>query len=105
MNHLDVYYRALRDYHNMISENRECAAFRKAIAQANTENDEIVITKHICTVDEEWINVIEEGLVFVEKAIREERQFIYSNGEVVPIEKIKSVSKDSVQHLAKHSSI
>ena len=105
MNHLDIYYRALRDYHNLISENRECAAFRKAIAQANTENDEIVITKNICTVDEEWINVIEEGLVFVEKAIREERQFIYSNGEVVPIEKIKSVSKDSVQHLAKHSNL
>lgn len=105
MNRLDVYYRALRNYRDMVTENRDCAAFRKAIAQANTENDEIVITRNICTVDEEWIDVIEKGLVFVEKAIREERQFIYSNGEVMPIEKIKNVSKDSVQHLAKHSNL
>lgn len=105
MNRLDVYYRALRNYRGLTSENRECAAFRKAIALANTENDEIVITRNICTVDEEWINVIEKGLEFIEKAIKEERQFIYSNGEVMPIEKIKHVSKDSVQHLAKHSNL
>ena len=105
MNRLDFYYRALRDYRSLISENRECVSFRKAIAQANTENDEIVITRNICNVDEEWIDVIEKGLVFVEKAIKEERQFIYSNGEVMPIEKIKNVSKDSVRHLAKHSNL
>ena len=105
MNHLDVYYRALRDYRGLISENRDCASFRRALAQTNTENDEIVITRNICTVDEEWIEAIEKGLVFIEKAIKEERQFIYSNGEVMPIEKIKNVSKDSVRHLAKHSNL
>ena len=56
-------------------------------------------------MDEDWILAIEKGLIFVEKAIKEERQFIYSNGEVVPIEKVKHVSKDSVQHLAKHSNL
>ena len=105
MNRLDVYYRALRDYRRLTTENNECTSFGKALAQANTENDEIVITRNICTVDEEWIEAIEKGLVFVEKAIKEERQFIYSNGEVMPIEKIKHVSKDSVQHLAKHSNL
>ena len=105
MNHLDVYYRALREYRAVTKENRECRAQRKAISQANTENDKIVITRNICTVDEDWIVAIEKGLVFVEKAIKEERQFIYSNGEVVPIEKVKHVSKDSVQHLAKHSNL
>lgn len=105
MNHLDVYYRALREYRALTKENRECRAQRKAISQANTENDKIVITRNICTVDEDWILAIEKGLVFVEKAIKEERQFIYSNGEVEPIEKVKHVSKDSVQHLAKHSNL
>ncbi len=105
MNHLDVYYRALRGYRELTVENRECTALRKAISGANPENDEIVITRNICTVDEDWINAIETGLVFIEKAIKEERQFIYSNGEVVPIEKVKHVSKDSVKHLAKHSNL
>ena len=76
MNRLDVYYRALRNYRSLTAENRECVSFGKALAQANTENDEIVITRNICTVDEEWIEAIEKGLVFVEKAIKEERQFI-----------------------------
>jgi len=105
MNELDVYYRALTNYRLLTRENRECNAFRNALAESGTENDSIVITKNICTVDEDWITAIEEGLVFVEKAIREERQFIYSNGEVLPIEKVKHVSKDSVQHLAKHSNL
>ena len=105
MSHLDVYYRALRDYRTVTKDSRECKAQRRAISQANAENDKIVITRNICIVDEDWILAIEEGLIYVEKAIKEERQFIYSNGEVVPIEKVKHVSKDSVQHLAKHSNL
>ncbi|MBQ2686257.1 MAG: hypothetical protein IJF55_00810 [Clostridia bacterium] len=89
----------------MTQENRECTALRRAMALSDVENDKIVITRNICTVDEDWIEAIETGLVFIEKAIKEERQFIYSNGEVVPIEKVKHVSKDSVQHLAKHSNL
>ena len=103
MNQLDVYYRALLNYRVLTAKSRECTAFRKAVAQADTENDQIRVTRFICTVDEEWIEEIEKGLVFIEKAIKEERQFIYSNGEVVPIEKVKHVSRESVQHLAKHS--
>ncbi len=105
MNHLDVYYRALHTYRTHTVEDRECSALRRAISQSDVENDEITITRAACTVDEDWIVAIETGLVFIEKAIKEERQFIYSNGEVVPIEKVKHVSKDSVQHLAKHSNL
>lgn len=105
MNYLDVYYRALRTYRALTVENRDCTALRRAMSQAGVENDEITITRAVCSVDEDWIIAIEEGLVFIEKAIKEERQFIYSNGEVVPIEKVKHVSKDSVQHLAKHSNL
>ena len=96
MNHLDVYYKALREYRALTKDDRECKAHRRAISQANIENDRIIITRNICIVEEDWIVAIEQGLVFVEKAIKEERQFIYSNGEVVPIEKVKHVSKDSV---------
>ena len=60
-------------------------------------------TKYLCKINEDWVKAIEEGLEFVEKAVAEERQFIRTNGEVVPIEKVKKVSKDSVEHLAKHS--
>ena len=105
MNQLDVYYRALTGYRALTRDNRECASLRKSMAQADPQNDKIEVTRNVCTVDEDWIIAIEKGLVFVEKAIKEERQFIYSQGEVEPIEKVKHVSKESVTHLAKHSNL
>lgn len=105
MNQLDVYYRALIDYRAQTLTRRECVAQRNAITKVNTESDRITVTRMICTVEEDWVNAIEAGLVHIEKAIKEERQFIRSNGEVIPIEKVKHVSKDSVEHLAKHSNL
>lgn len=105
MNNLDILYRALIDYRKNTLDNRECKTQRKAIVSADNENDIIQITRKNCIVEEDWIEAIETGLVFVEKAIKEERQFIRSNGEVVPIEKVKRTSKDSVEHLARHSNL
>ena len=105
MNQLDVYYRALTGYRALTRDNRECTVLRKAMAQTDTQNDRLEVTRNVCTVDEDWIIAIEKGLVFVEKAIKEERQFIYSQGEVEPIEKVKHISKESVIHLAKHSNL
>lgn len=105
MNYLDVYYRALIDYRKNTSDFRECVNQRVSVAKANAKSDILTITRKICTVDTDWVEAIEEGLVHVEKAIREERQFIRSNGEVIDIEKVKNISKDSVEHLARHSNL
>ena len=103
MNYLDTLYRALVDYRKNTLENNDCKTQRDAIIVADNENDKIVITRQNCTIELDWVETIERGLEFVEKAIKEERQFIRSNGEVIPIEKVKRVSKDSVEHLARHS--
>jgi len=105
MNQLDVYYRALLEWRALTTQNRECNAFRALVASSGTENDKMQITRMVCTIEEDWISEIEKGLEYVEKAIKEERQFIYSNGEVMPIEKVKHVSTESVRHLAKHSNL
>lgn len=105
MNQLDVYYRAQLDYKRAIDGDKDCSKLNNAFLSADAESDRLVVTRAFCTVDEEWVAEIEKGLVFIEKAIKEDRQFILSQGEVVPIEKVKSVSKESVQHLAKHSDL
>lgn len=105
MNQLDILYRALFDYRKQTAENRDLEKERAAIAKAGADSDVVEIDRMICTVEEDWIEAIEEGLVHVEKAIAEERQFIRSNGEVVPIEKVKRVGKESVEHLARHSNL
>lgn len=103
MDILDVYYRAFKEYRKQTADSTACEKDRKSIADSNREQDRLEATKYLCKIDEDWVSAIEEGLTFVEKAVAEERQFIRTNGEVVPIEKVKKVSKDSVEHLAKHS--
>lgn len=105
MNQLDVYYRALLNYRKLTVANHECSALRGAIAGADTEKDKITVRRAFCTIEEDWVDAIEAGLVHIEKAIKEDRQFIRSNGEVVPIEKVKQVSKETTQHLARHSNL
>jgi DNA repair exonuclease SbcCD ATPase subunit len=105
MNQLNVYYRALLKYREQTAKDRDCIQDRNALTRVNTESDRIVLKRNFCTVDMDWVEAIEEGLVFIEKAIKEERQFIRSNGEVIPIEKVRNVSKASVEHLAKHSNL
>ncbi|MBO7341089.1 MAG: DUF2357 domain-containing protein, partial [Clostridia bacterium] len=105
MNYLDVYYRALIDYRKNTTGFRECQGQRSATVKANAKADRVSVLRRICTVHTDWIEAIEKGLEHVDKAIREERQFIRSNGDVVDIEKVRSVSKDSVVHLAQHSNL
>ncbi|MDE6505594.1 MAG: hypothetical protein K2L42_06985 [Clostridia bacterium] len=99
----DIYYRAFKAYRKQTKDNTACEKERRALAEADKEADKLIATKYLCRIDEDWIKAIEEGLEFVEKAVAEERQFIRTNGEVVPIEKVRKISKDSVEHLAKHS--
>lgn len=103
MDNLDFYYRAFKGYRKETAKSNVCEKERRAIAETDTEQDKLQATKYIVTVEEDWIKAIEDGLKFVEQAVGEERQFIRQNGEVVPIEKIRKISKDTVVHLAKHS--
>jgi len=105
MNQLDVYYRALLEYRHLTLADHDCSALRTAISNADAEKDKIVVVRSLCTIDNDWVDAIENGLLHIEKAINENRQFIRSNGTVVPIEKVKNVSRESVEHLAKHSNL
>lgn len=105
MNQLDTYYRALRDYRRETSADRDCETASRALSKAATEKERLCVRRNLCHVEEDWIEAIEKGLVHIEKALKEERQFIQSNGEVIPIEKVKHVSKESVEHLAQHSNL
>lgn len=102
---IDVYHKAFIDYRKETEKDKSCAADRKRIKHSGLEFDVLRSTKYKCTIDDEWIKKIEVGLEFVEKAVAEERQFIRVNGEVVPIEKAKKISKHSVEHLARHSNM
>ena len=99
----DALYRAFIEYRKVTKGNISCTRTRDAIKSASPENDRLLTVSSKCIIEEDWVNKIYEGLTYIEKAIAEERQFIRQQGEVVPIEKARRVSKGSVEHLAKHS--
>ncbi|MDE5943587.1 MAG: DUF2357 domain-containing protein, partial [Clostridia bacterium] len=104
MSQLDTFFRAVEEYRKRISESGNERQL-KQIMSANPDSDRIEVVKTDCKIEKDWIEAIEAGLEHIEKAINEERQFIRSNGEVVPIEKVKQVSRESVEHLARHSNL
>lgn len=105
MNSLDTYYRAFKEYRRNTKENKDCQRDREKIRKSNVGEDFLEAIKFQCVIDEDWVKAIEDGLIHVQKALAEERQFIRTNGEVVPIEKAKKVSKHTVEHLARHSNL
>ena len=92
MDLLDTYYRAFKDYRKETLKSNVCERDRRAVINSNVEQDKLESTKYTVTIAEDWIKAIEDGLKFVEQAVGEERQFIRTNGEVVPIEKIRKIS-------------
>ena len=84
MHQADAYYRGFLAYLEALAERSDCQRDRRTLTETAGDG-EIAVTRITCTVDEEWISAIEAGLVHIEKAIREDRQFIYSNGEEEPI--------------------
>lgn len=105
MSQLNLYYRAFKEYRKYTLTNKSCIKQRQLIKQSAKGDDLLETVRNTCIIDKAWVEKIEEGLPFVEKAIAEERQFIKNEGEVVEIEKIKRVSKESVEHLARHSDL
>ena len=105
MNLIDYYYRGFKSYRNETQNSKACQKDRRTLRKLGLEFDHFQVKKYLCTINEDWIIEIEKGLEFVTKAVQEERQFIRVNGEVVPIEKAKRVSKYSVEHLARHSNM
>ena len=99
----DLYFHGFTLYTKSLEKDKEATKFRRAIRATDVENDAIKTIRLVCKIDEDWVKNIEEGLLFVEKAVREERQFIRTEGEVVPVERAKHTSKTTVEHLAKHS--
>lgn len=105
MGQLNLYYRAFKEYKKYTLNDSLCAKRRQSVKQHSSEEDKLEAIRSTCVIDPKWVERIEIGLPFIERAIAEERQFIKNEGEVLEIEKTKHVSRDSVEHLARHSEL
>ncbi len=102
---LDYYFQAFRKYREITNKNKSLASDRQLYIKSNPNLDSFIVKKYHIEIEQSWLDEIDANLEFIDNAIREDRQFIQSKGEVVPIEKVKKVSRESVVHLAKHSDL
>lgn len=102
---LTILHRGYSAYLAQTENSPEASAMRRSLIRAGSENDSFDTLFYTCEIKTDWIEKTEEALPFVEKAVRENRQFIQRQGETVPIEKVRRISKSSVEHLARHSEL
>lgn len=55
--------------------------------------------------DTSWIDMVEECIPYLDNIIRNPRRFIVQEENIVPIEKAKVVTEESIRHLAQHTSL
>ena len=104
MTSLDLFYRAFKQYKELTTTDITLTRSKKVMQNKNSsETQNLVVYVSTCTIEEDWVIEVERGIEFIAKAIKEERQFIRNDGEVLPIEKVRKTSKASIEDLAKHS--
>lgn len=71
----------------------------------NQSNLKIYEDLHSVQFDFSWLEKIEEVLPYLDEIIRKPRKFIMQEEEIVPIEKAKKISLESIRHLAQHTNL
>ena len=104
-NRLDIQHRGYLAYLQETQDHVESKRLCRAVTSASGIADRMDTVLYDCEIDLLWIEKIEAGLPFIDNALKESRQFILRQGEIVPIEKTKRVSRASVEHLSRHSEL
>lgn len=102
---IDIQHRGFTAYEQETRSTEADEKLSRAIRYAGQGVETVRTIWTGCEVDTDWIERIEAALPYVENAVRENRQFIHREGDTVPIEKAKRVSKTSVEHLSRHSEL
>jgi hypothetical protein len=104
MQSIDLFYRSFYEFKKQLETDKDSVPLIRFAQSLNkTIHEDITINYYECTIQEDWVLELERALPFLEKAIKEERQFIRNDEDVLPIEKIRRTSRQSVQDLSKHS--
>ena len=102
-NIMDQYHRAAKNFLSELPETKESKKIKGLLSRNGQKSEHLSDVSFDIEIDNEWIERIEVALPHLEAAIREDRQFIKSEGNISPIERVRKVSRASVEHLARHS--
>lgn len=90
----------LMDFINNVSEKE----YKEFLANANAKV-EATTKVHRVISDTSWITMIEDSIPYLDNIIRNPRRFIVQEENIVPIEKTKVVTEESIRHLAQNTNL
>ncbi len=96
-------HKAFRELKKSLKNNPAFQRQLLSLSNSKEGKEELNAFSTVVEIDEELLSTIERQMPFVVNAITEERQFVRTDGDVVPIERVRSISKDSIVDLSKHS--
>jgi len=71
----------------------------------NNSNYKIQTDIHSIQFDYSWVDKIEETIPFLDAIVRVPKKFLMQEEEIVPIEKAKKISMETIRHLAQHTNL
>lgn len=98
----DLYLKYANEIGPVLEEDRYFQYLYEAIESGHNVLDQQSVVMHK-TVDEEWINVIEDSLNSLFKVTAQPRRFIKTAEELVPVDLAKKITGDSVRHLSQNT--
>ncbi|MBE6818300.1 MAG: DUF2357 domain-containing protein [Ruminococcaceae bacterium] len=105
MEQMERYYRAYAELRKSLEAIDSHRYMTAAQTLADAGEDSHIGKVYYRVVDLDWVEAIESTLMYIDKAIREQRRFIEVTEEVVPIEKARGITTESVRHLAQHTNL
>lgn len=80
---------------------------KKATYFLNKTKSEVTVENVISQVvkDISWIEMLEKSIPYIDNIVRNPRKFIVQEEELIPVERTKKVTEDSIKHLAKHTNL
>ena len=84
-------YVALKNLKKAMRKNPSFSSQLMSITRAEKSEEELSAFSTVCIIDNDWIDMVEKKMQFLIGAVEEERQFVKSEGDVLPIERVRSV--------------
>ena len=101
----DVYYRIYREMLDAVAPLNKYKYFVDELVKADSGEDVHSGSISYREIDMDWVEAIEKAIPFIDGAIRERRRFIRVDEDVVPIERSRKITNESIRHLAQHTNM
>ena len=97
------FYKAYKLWKETLDDDYEYKRYKKSLNNKTSGDNFLKGFVGNKILDMDWVERVEDALPNLDKVIRESRSYIEQRDEVVPVEKVKKITTQSIRHLAQNT--